>query len=475
MIMQRALALEQGFKSERKDAFSGVHPRARIIAQERHALPTTKMHNIVPAPAPRERPPQRDARPPAPTTPKQDNGKSGCSAPYRGGRQNQTTQRFANKDVKVRGSKSKTCYACEQEGHFAKDTVYPLYSLNKDRAAETLYHIVDNDDSEDSKDPEEPDNGDPWGGSQFEEDAADGDIADTLCNNLVDETVSDQPQAGMMRTGDWEDVRAYGMRDTEDSCPDSDCESVADSEDEYVLDYGEFLQTMEVDETRDVHGKRGYVPMLDPVPSHNPHSLKHPRRTDQEKQCLAVFLEVNGYKAFTLCNSGCTTELMSHDFAHLVQPELFELDEPITIQLGTKGSRSQIIYGTFAPFLFNSGKIAIAGHKYFDIANIDCYDIVVGTSFMRRHKISLDFEYNVVHVKGQPMPTLLEQQELQEIARHYLAGVQPKKKLEGLVVPTKPSPTQLIPRMDVKSEVKSKAGASAEGEQYTHLKEKPWD
>ncbi len=103
-----------------------------------------------------------------------------------------------NKDVKVCGSKLKTCYACGQEGHFAKDIVCPLYSLNRDRAVKTLYHIVDDDDSEDSEDPEEPDNGNPWGGSQFEEDAADGDIADTLRNNLVDETVSDQPQAGMM-------------------------------------------------------------------------------------------------------------------------------------------------------------------------------------------------------------------------------------------------------------------------------------
>ncbi len=82
VIMQRALALEQGFKSERKDAFSGVHSCAQIIAQERHVLPTTKVCNIVPAPAPRERPPRRDARPPAPATPKQDNRKSGRSAPY---------------------------------------------------------------------------------------------------------------------------------------------------------------------------------------------------------------------------------------------------------------------------------------------------------------------------------------------------------------------------------------------------------
>ncbi|KAF8997677.1 hypothetical protein BDZ89DRAFT_1254732 [Hymenopellis radicata] len=200
-----------------------------------------------------------------------------------------------------------------------------------------MYRIMADDDDEDEpQEWDDPEEADPWGGSQFDEDAADDDVVNTNQEDPADAGTSDQPRVGMMWAGDWEDVRAYSVRETEESYSDSDCESVAESENEYVLDYGEFLRTMQIDETRDTDGKRGYVPTLDPMRSQVPRSLKRPRRTNQEKRCLAVFLEVNGHKAFTLCDSGCTTELMSHDFAHLVQPELFELDEPVTIQLVLK-------------------------------------------------------------------------------------------------------------------------------------------
>ncbi|KAF9028487.1 hypothetical protein BDZ89DRAFT_1133630 [Hymenopellis radicata] len=293
---------------------------------------------------------------------------------------------------------------------------------------EKIFHITTEDDENEPQDWEDLGQEDPWGRSQFDEDAADNDVLEAHTDEPVNEGTARE-------------------MDEDESYSDSDCESVAESENEYVLDYGEFLRTMTIDETRDAGGKRGYVPTLDPVQSYASRSLKRPRHTNQEKRCLVVFLEVNGHKAFTLCDSGCTTELMSHDFAHIVQPELFELNEPVTIQLGTKGSRSQIIYGAFAPFSYDSDRMAVSGREYFDIANI-----------------SLDFEYDVVRVKGQPMPTLLEKEELHEIARRYSANVQPKKKLEGLVVPTKLRPSRSIPREDVKSDIKGKARASAEGE-----------
>ncbi|KAF9010939.1 hypothetical protein BDZ89DRAFT_1167636 [Hymenopellis radicata] len=81
-------------------------------------------------------------------------------------------------------------------------------------------------------------------------------------------------------------------------------------------------------------------------------------------------------------------------------------------------------------------------------------------------------EHGYVKVK-QSMPTLLEKEELQEIAQQYSASIQPKKKLEGLVVPTEPRPSQSIPRKYAMSDKKGRDGASAEGERYAHLKEKP--
>ena len=43
---------------------------------------------------------------------------------------------------------------------------------------------------------------------------------------------------------------------------------------------------------------------------------------------------------------------------------------------------------------------------YFDIVNIDRYDAIVGTRFMRKHGIQLDFEKGQVLIRGVPAPTL---------------------------------------------------------------------
>ncbi|KAF9254781.1 hypothetical protein L218DRAFT_1042359, partial [Marasmius fiardii PR-910] len=57
-------------------------------------------------------------------------------------------------------------------------------------------------------------------------------------------------------------------------------------------------------------------------------------------------------------------------------------------------------------------KDTVKDHEYFDIANIDHYDAVVGTVFMRRHGIILDFEKDIIRMKGSVIPTLSEGEEL---------------------------------------------------------------
>ena len=66
---------------------------------------------------------------------------------------------------------------------------------------------------------------------------------------------------------------------------------------------------------------------------------------------------------------------------------MFALEQPIALQLACIGSRSMINYGTHATI-----KI---GHKvveeYFNIANIEHYDTILGTPFLRKMGIVLDF------------------------------------------------------------------------------------
>ena len=66
---------------------------------------------------------------------------------------------------------------------------------------------------------------------------------------------------------------------------------------------------------------------------------------------------------------------------------MFALEKPIALQLACIGSRLTINYGTHVTI-----KI---GHKvveeYLDIANIEHYDTILGTPFLRKMGIVLDF------------------------------------------------------------------------------------
>ena len=63
----------------------------------------------------------------------------------------------------------------------------------------------------------------------------------------------------------------------------------------------------------------------------------------------------------------------------------FAQEQPIALQLGCISSQSMINYGTHATI-----KI---GHKivkeYFDIANVEHYDMILGTPFLRKMGIVL--------------------------------------------------------------------------------------
>ena len=77
------------------------------------------------------------------------------------------------------------------------------------------------------------------------------------------------------------------------------------------------------------------------------------------------------------------------------------LKDPHMLQLGMIGSCALVNYGSNvlvkAP--------GIEGETYIEIANFDCYDMIIGTPFMRNNKVKLDFEHNIVIVNGVVTPT----------------------------------------------------------------------
>ena len=124
--------------------------------------------------------------------------------------------------------------------------------------------------------------------------------------------------------------------------------------------------------------------------------MSRPFRTPDEQLCLAAYITINGVKAYALFDSGSTTDAVSPDFTRVATLPVYELDNPVTLQLGCVGSRSKINYASTARVGFGSINI----DTYLDIANLDKYDTILGTPFLSKHGISLDFEHKEIVIRG---------------------------------------------------------------------------
>ncbi|KAJ8085281.1 hypothetical protein PM082_004076 [Marasmius tenuissimus] len=189
--------------------------------------------------------------------------------------------------------------------------------------------------------------------------------------------------------------------------------SVDESDEVLNLDFGEYLRSITVDV--DGNAQSTLKPNLVTVDSIG----TRPHRTLKDNQCLTAFIDINGVRAFMLFDSGSTADAVSPDFARIARLTVYHLENPVTFQLGTKGSRSRISHGCDTKYSFASSHETVTEVGYFGVANINRYDAVVGTVFMRRHGLSLNFSDNSIRLNGKSIPTLDEGEETAELARRH--------------------------------------------------------
>jgi len=127
-----------------------------------------------------------------------------------------------------------------------------------------------------------------------------------------------------------------------------------------------------------------------------------PQATPEEKECLATWVEVNRLKEWALWDSGSTTTGITPAFAEIAKVPVDTLEDPHIPQLGTIGSCSTIKYGADV-------EIKVADFdttSYVDIGNFDRYDMIIGTPFMRKNKVILDFVSNKILLRGKDIPVV---------------------------------------------------------------------
>ena len=138
-------------------------------------------------------------------------------------------------------------------------------------------------------------------------------------------------------------------------------------------------------------------------------SGERPHTSGSDRHCMVALVKINGLEAYALLDTGSTTISITHDFARVVAKlKIEQLENPVPLQLGTVGSHSMINFG--ARTQLKLGPVH-EDNIYIDVVNIDRYDMIIGTPFMRQHGLVLDFETNALSIRGEPIPILTSGQE----------------------------------------------------------------
>lgn len=93
---------------------------------------------------------------------------------------------------------------------------------------------------------------------------------------------------------------------------------------------------------------------------------------------------------------------MSSNLAEQLNVERIALAKPLTVQLAVQGSRSKVNFGTKVRLEYQG----INCDRYFDIANPQNYDLILGTPFLFQHKVMLGFNDTRVIIGSGPPQTI---------------------------------------------------------------------
>ena len=137
--------------------------------------------------------------------------------------------------------------------------------------------------------------------------------------------------------------------------------------------------------------------MVEPVYNHRARikERSRPSRKCNGYRAISVFWEIGGIIAHCLIDSGCEGVMISPEFTQAAKIKTFALEKPIGIQMAVTGSKSVINYGTNTTIKINSEE----SKEYFDVVNIDYYNAILGTPFLKKFKVAIDFAKDCLTIK----------------------------------------------------------------------------
>ena len=194
-----------------------------------------------------------------------------------------------------------------------------------------------------------------------------------------------------------EDAKNNLSEEEENLNESSDEEMYSWDEIKYKMNYIWFISNAGVTELQMLLASATVDKLEEPVYDHRARikERSRPLWKHNDNQPISVFWEIGGVKAHCLINSGCEGIMISPSFIRVVKIKPFLLDKLIGIELAVTGSKLIINYGANTTIKYNEKE----SKEYFDIVNIDYYDALLGTSFLRKHEVVIDFVNNCLRIK----------------------------------------------------------------------------
>lgn len=116
---------------------------------------------------------------------------------------------------------------------------------------------------------------------------------------------------------------------------------------------------------------------------------------------VTIVAQIEGRPVRALLDSGSLGDFMSSSLADQLQVRKMELTRPLNIQLAVQGSKTKANYG--AKVLFEYQKVR--SNRYFDIINLQNYDLILGTPFMHQHRVAVGLNPpRVIIGSNEPLP-----------------------------------------------------------------------
>ncbi|OSD06698.1 hypothetical protein PYCCODRAFT_1422304 [Trametes coccinea BRFM310] len=100
---------------------------------------------------------------------------------------------------------------------------------------------------------------------------------------------------------------------------------------------------------------------------------------------VVVNVQINGHSARALLDTGCMADFISTTLIDQLKIPTDVLAKQLPVQLAVQGSRSKINRTCVVDFSYQD----IRSKRRFDVANLENYDIILGTPFIFQHKVAL--------------------------------------------------------------------------------------